>query len=346
MHYRLQTELDLAAQILYVALQGTDDGITGSIAAYDTPSYVNNTFKRYLDTCLADKKPLAETLRFLSNVTLKEPLTGATATNYLTAQQLANFPDTYATLGKQFNTVDRINACGQWLVSTSRAKHDFVKSGQDQSVFESKLSTLTKHNLIGALDPINSNRALTLQTELESILDKFSRQVKQLFPEMSKQDIYRAKTNVWTLFVLQRLFQGKYESTPAALGYSALYPLTDSLIDDPNITKDVKKIFFKTFHDKITQGSPDISTIARMDIPESIKDIFADMWNAFDLIEYQYDRNNNPQTYEALGRLHASQLDSKVQDFDITTLEPAISEHIVPQDVLDKAEDHRCSGFY
>lgn len=339
LQYRLQTELDLAAQILYVVLQGSDDGITGSITDYDTPSYVNNAFKKYLDTCLADKKPLAETLRFLSNVTLKAPLIGAPAENYLTVKQLTGFPDTYAILGKRFNVNDRINACGHWLVSTSRAKHDFVTPGRDKSVLDAKLSSLIKHNMIAAVNPTNSSTALTLQTELERTLDKFSKQVKQLFPEMSKQDIHRAKTNVWTLFVLQRLFHGKFESSPAAIGYSALYPLTDSLIDDPNITKDVKKIFFKTFHDKITQGSPDISTIARMEIPDSIKDIFADMWNAFDLIEYQYDRNNNPQTYEALRRLHASQLDSKVQDFEITTLESAISEHIVPQDVLDKAED-------
>lgn len=249
-----------------------------------------------------------------------------------------NFPEDYATLGKSYNTEDRIRTCTRWLHSMVEAKQAFAQSGQNKAEFKEKFSAKIKHNLISSLHQVNSQKANALQKDMDATLDGFCEQVQKLFPNMSERDIYRAKTNVWAIFVLQRLFQGKFEVTPAAIGYSSLYPLTDSLIDDPNITSDIKKLFFTTFHEKIAKGTPDIAKIKNLEIPDSIKDIFIDIWNAFDLIEYQYDRDKNPQVYEAMRELHMAQAHSKTQDFDIPALTSALDAHSVPQEVSRESD--------
>lgn len=69
-----------------------------------------------------------------------------------------------------------------------------------------------------------------------------------------------------------------------------------------------------------------------------MKALFIDIWNAFDLIEYQYDRDTHPQVYEAMRQLHMAQLQSKVQDFDVQAVNQAIDQHTVPTDIQKRAD--------
>lgn len=336
--YRLETNIDLAAQLLYIRLHGTDTNIVSAQPEYKTSNYVNNAFKRFLDARLRAHGSALETINYLSNLSLTKKNEGATQANCLSQQALRALPNTYAMLGKKYTEMDRVRTCTHWLHMMLEVKEVFSKSKHNTDVFKENFSARIKNSLITALHPNNHQRASQLQRDMDATLNGFCDQVKLLFPEMNERDIYRAKTNVWAIFVLQRLFQGKFEITPAAVGYSSLYPLTDSLIDDLSITKDIKKLFFSTFHEKIAKGTPDISTITAMDIPASIKSIFVDIWNAFELIEFQYDRHKNPQLYEAMRQLHMAQLHSKAQDFDLDFLTEALELHKLPVSVKDQED--------
>lgn len=277
--YRLDTYIDLATRLLYIDLHGTDATLTDTSANYQDTHFVTNAFKGYLDKRLAANEPAQEAIAFLSNVTLTGTHTGAPVAACLTpdllSQAAAQPPRRaamvpghrgavpsrqYANIGKQYGPMARIKTCSQWLHTMLAAKRDYesmtetgAASTHEQTIdpadFKATFSARIKHNIIAALNPNTGEKATALQADMDFILDSFCDQVKQLFPALNEQDVYRAKTNVWAIFVLQRLFQGKFEITPAALGYSALYPLTDSLIDDPNVDKKIKKIFFEKFHE-------------------------------------------------------------------------------------------------
>jgi hypothetical protein len=115
-------------------------------------------------------------------------------------------------------------------------------------------------------------------------------------PELSLEDIIQALRNAWSMNMMQNLLGLPVEVTPSVLAYSLLYPYSDNLMDDPQLTLEDKKAFSDRFLLRL-KGEPG-QPASRTE--QAIHDLVG-------LIESQYDRQRYPQVYESLLAIHAAQ---------------------------------------
>jgi hypothetical protein len=54
--------------------------------------------------------------------------------------------------------------------------------------------------------------------------------------ELTPENIYQGLRNVWIMNGLQLMMNLPVEITPSVFAYSMIYPYSDNLLDDPNIS--------------------------------------------------------------------------------------------------------------
>ena len=145
-----------------------------------------------------------------------------------------------------------------------------------------------------------------LHSTLEKTMVQFAVQAKALLPQMNERDIKRASTNVWPMLCLQALNGQPLTLTPSVIGYSLLYPLTDDIVDAPNVSPAAKQDFLARFARQISHGDAPIPIDANNPREHAV-------WQMFGMIESQWDRRKHPLTYRAMGELLQAQVDSQLQ---------------------------------
>lgn len=118
---------------------------------------------------------------------------------------------------------------------------------------------------------------------------KFYQQCLEFDPLLKPVEIYQALRNVWIMNGLQLMFGMKADLTPSIFAYSLLYPYSDNLLDDPDLTTEDKIRFSEWFGRRlrgIDARTPDYRE-------EKISSLVG-------MIEQEYDRKVFPEVYHSL----------------------------------------------
>jgi hypothetical protein len=123
-----------------------------------------------------------------------------------------------------------------------------------------------------------------------------ARWARRFDPELSMAGIIQAARNAWTACGLQPLLGVPLSLTRSILGYSLLYPYSDNLLDDENISSDAKLGFSRRFRLRLLgEKLPAENHQERH------------MWALIALIEAEYPRTLYPNVFECLLAIHRAQ---------------------------------------
>jgi hypothetical protein len=134
---------------------------------------------------------------------------------------------------------------------------------------------------------------------LREVTAEFSRMAEQFDPTLSNEDIYQAYRNSSSMHLMQLLLDLPVEVTPSVLGFSLLYPYTDNYLDDPSISRDIKRRFNTWFSRRI-QGE-DLAPANQHEAMIS---------QLIGMIEGQFSRREHPHVFQSLQAIQDAQVKS------------------------------------
>jgi hypothetical protein len=169
---------------------------------------------------------------------------------------------------------------------------------------------ITEEQRAGAQDRIVASfakfsaKALGLDPEATTLLtDGFmpvgtslARWARRFDPALSMDGIIQAARNAWTACGLQPLLGVPLALTPSILGYSLIYPYSDNLLDDEDISGDAKLRFSRRLGRRLLGEK-----LPTEDHRER------SVWALIGLIETQYPRAFFPNVFECLLAIHRAQ---------------------------------------
>ncbi len=144
----------------------------------------------------------------------------------------------------------------------------------------------------------------TVRGDYIAATEQFIDRAKHDFPEMKEDSIYQALRNVWIMIAIQMMTAMPVHLTDAMYAYSMLYPLTDNVLDDPELNEQDKKAFVHYVGERlkgpIKAKHPNMQSVDQM----------------IGWIEAQYDRDQYPEVYESLLQIHRDQKKSLAQQYE------------------------------
>lgn len=149
------------------------------------------------------------------------------------------------------------------------------------------------------LDFTEGQLELMFSDEMVEITRSFVRQAKAFDPDLAFNDIFQACRNMWIMNGLQLIMGIRMHVTPSIFAYSMLYPYSDNLIDDPNISRFEKLIFSERFRDRLSG----IKLEPQNNTENAI-------FRLVGMIENEYSRVDFPEVYESLLGIHNAQTES------------------------------------
>lgn len=168
--------------------------------------------------------------------------------------------------------------------------------------------------LSNGLDFTESQLELMFSDEMVEITRSFVRQAKAFDPDLPFNDIFQACRNMWIMNGLQLIMGIPMQVTPSIFAYSMLYPYTDNLIDDPNISNFEKLVFSERFRDRL-------SGVMLEPQNKTENAIF----RLVGMIEEEYSRADFPEVFESLLGIHDAQTNSmKLLQQNNLIIEPEI----------------------
>jgi hypothetical protein len=157
----------------------------------------------------------------------------------------------------------------------------------------------TRGFLRDGLDFTDSQLEMMFSDELVEVTRRFVRQARGFDQDLSFHDIFQACRNVWIMNGLQLIMGIPMQITPSIFAYSLLYPYTDNLIDDPQISDFEKMIFSDRFRNRLSGLIIEPSTKTESAI-----------FRLVEMIEDQYSRMDFPEVFESLLCIHEAQTNS------------------------------------
>jgi len=184
-----------------------------------------------------------------------------------------------------------------------------------QSISEAKQSTFLRNTrafLCNGLDFTNDQLELIFSDDMINITSSFVRQAKAFDSELSFSDIFQACRNMWIMNGLQLVLGIPMRVTPSIFAYSMLYPYTDNLIDDPQISKLGKMIFSERFRNRLSGAilKPENKTENAV-------------FRLVEMIENEYSRTDFPEVFDSLLDIH----DAQTNSMKLIQLSYSLSEH-------------------
>ena len=187
----------------------------------------------------------------------------------------------------------------QFLEAIKAFRKDRIRgksfTDDDQQLFLSNIRGF----LCNGLDFTAGQLELMFSDEMLEITRTFVRQAKAFDPDLTFNDIFQACRNMWIMNGLQLIMGIPMRVTPSIFAYSMLYPYTDNLIDDPNVSGYEKLVFSERFRNRL-------SGIKLEPQNNTEKAIF----RLVGMIENEYSRIDFPEVYESLLGIHDAQTDS------------------------------------
>lgn len=134
------------------------------------------------------------------------------------------------------------------------------------------------------------------------LAEHFIERAKKEDPNLKNEEIFQALRNVWIMNSLQLLWDQPLSLTSPMYAYSMLYPYTDNLLDDPDVSGDAKEAFNNRL--KLVLSG------------ESVEGLNSEETRMFDLvgdIHAAFPPDNYPEVCESILLIHAAQIDSMRQ---------------------------------
>ena len=166
---------------------------------------------------------------------------------------------------------------------------------EDKQLFVSNIRGF----LCNGLDFTDGQLELMFSDEMVEITRMFVRQAKAFDPELAFNDIFQACRNMWIMNGLQLIMGIQMQVTPSIFAYSMLYPYTDNLIDDPNVSSFEKLVFSERFRNRLSG--------IKLEPQNKTENV---IFRLVGMIENEYSRNDFPEVYESLLGIHDAQTDS------------------------------------
>jgi hypothetical protein len=130
----------------------------------------------------------------------------------------------------------------------------------------------------------------------DGISKEFSERAKDFDVQLTRNEIYQAVRNVWTMNCLQLLFGLRVALTPSVFAYSLLYPYTDNFLDDPRFSTEQKIDFNRRFEERLG-GNPMKGRSRREE----------KIYRLVEMIEGEWGRNSCQTLYDSLANIHEAQ---------------------------------------
>lgn len=140
---------------------------------------------------------------------------------------------------------------------------------------------------------------IILSDKFKNVSSDFFYQAREFGPELSPENIYQGLRNVWIMNGIQLMMDIPVEITPSVFGYSMIYPYSDNLLDDPNISEEEKKYFSIRFNRRLH---------GEVVLAQSHTEM--QLFKLVEMFEKQYPRKEFPKVYESLYAIQKGQTDS------------------------------------
>ena len=140
---------------------------------------------------------------------------------------------------------------------------------------------------------------IILSDEFKNVSKDFFNKARVLGPELKPVNIYQGLRNVWIMNGIQLMMQVPVKITPSVFAYSMIYPYSDNLLDDPNITAEEKQQFSKRFNERLHDKNI---------VPQSFTE--KQLFKLVAMFEDEYPRNSFPKVYESLYAIQQGQTNS------------------------------------
>jgi hypothetical protein len=212
-----------------------------------------------------------------------------------------DFPDLGPgyTLGEQLQREKEMRRHLQALEAELKQAPQTSASPQTKAAAQERLQQIFIEIAKAGLGLSDRHFDFLISNGLREVTAEFSRLAEQFDPSLKSEDIYQAYRNSSSMHLMQLLLDLPVEVTPAVLGFSLLYPYTDNYLDDPNISREVKRRFNTWFTRRIQGETPAPANPHEERISELIG-----------LIEGQFSRQEYPQVFESLHAIQDAQVKS------------------------------------
>jgi len=157
----------------------------------------------------------------------------------------------------------------------------------------------TRSFLRDGLDFTEAQLQVMFSNELKEVTRHFVRQARRFDSKLTFHDIFQACRNMWIMNGLQIVLGIPVRLTPSIFAYSLLYPYTDNLIDNPEISALDKLIFSNNFYLRLDGQNPEPNNGAEHTI-----------FNLVSMIEDEFPRLAYPEVYQSLLSIHEAQTQS------------------------------------
>ena len=191
------------------------------------------------------------------------------------------------------------NFLDQFLETINAFRKDRIR-GKSYSEVELQLFISNIRDfLCNGLDFTTGQLELMFSDKMLEITRTFVRQAKAFDPDLTFNNIFQACRNMWIMNGLQLIMGIPMQVTPSIFAYSMLYPYTDNLIDDPNVSGFEKSVFSERFRNRLSG----IKIEPQSNTENAI-------FRLVGMIENEYSRIDFPEVYESLLGIHDAQTDS------------------------------------
>ncbi len=153
--------------------------------------------------------------------------------------------------------------------------------------------------------------SIILHPDMIQVSRSFFEEARLFDPLLKKEEIYQALRNVWIMNGLQMLLGKKVENTPSIMAYSLLYPYSDNILDDPELTHQDKIAFSERFERRLSGNGTMAGNYRETKISELVGKI-----------ESQYPREQFPEVHGSLMAIHRAQ----TRSLKLTCKEMELSE--------------------
>nr|WP_321357076.1 hypothetical protein [uncultured Draconibacterium sp.] len=140
---------------------------------------------------------------------------------------------------------------------------------------------------------------IILSEEFKDVSKDFFYRARAFGPELNPEDIYQGMRNVWIMNGLQLMAEKPVNITPSVFAYSMIYPYSDNLLDDPEISNDQKQVFSVRF-DRCLHGEPE----------EAESHTEKQLFSLINMFEEEFPRSEFPKVYESLYAIQQGQTNS------------------------------------
>ncbi|HEY3372824.1 MAG TPA: hypothetical protein VGK10_18390 [Prolixibacteraceae bacterium] len=232
----------------------------------------------------------------------------------------ANFPfiDQHFSLAEKQTREKILDQYVESVKSLRNGKLDQKKltKKEEQLIFSG-----TRNFLRDGLDFTDQQLELMFSDELTKVTRQFVRQARQFDSALTFNDIFQAIRNAWIMHGLQIVLGLPVKLTPSIFAYSLLYPYTDNLIDNPDISAIDKLIFSNNFYLRL-----DGQAIEPNNSKEQI------IFSLVGMIESEFPRSAYTEVYQSLLAIHEAQtrsmqlIDSESSLSETETLEICIAK--------------------